>query len=528
MASNNSVFWYIQSMKIRNIFGRATASDRPGKLLELSDLDPRETQELEPQEGFGPLFPSLNQPGSKLEEGFAAKHTNDGAERGLAAKVISATNLTGTSMADDSRRIEEREHLKTLEWEMPNFRDRGPDLLGDFAGPTRRFQKNRKRQLFEVFTPTKPVGKADAFIGRREILRRIVAAIEEEHAHVIIHGNRGIGKTSLANVLTEIAMGGGYHICRYSCSSSTTFENLFRPFLKSLPSTLMDRLSRDKGSNLESFEQLLTSGTFSSTDVAHALGVLVKPVLYVMDEFDRVTSDEVKWKLAETIKSTSDVSSAVTFVILGIGKTLEDLIGEHPSIQRHIHSVNLPLMRQAELRGLIQRAEQNSDFAFDDVTRDSIVALSKGLPYYAQLMGLHAGRNAEKRNSKTIEIYDLQVALQTIVDSMDPLIVKQYELATRGEHNLFMMDVLFAAAFSHQDPYGAFTVTDASHAMQRNFGKVMQQLTVHKALSKLSENEAGPILEKVRLPSGTLTYSFVNPSMRQYILFRQGRDRGIV
>ncbi len=458
----------------------------------------------------------------------SAKHTNDDVKSSLAAKATSAKYFRGTSMAGDSRRIEEREDLKALEWEMPSFRDPGLALLGDIAGPTHRFRENRKRQLFEVFTPTKPVGKADAFVGRREILWRIVAAIEEEHAHVIIHGSRGIGKTSLANVLTENAKEAGYHILRYSCSSDTNFESLFRSLLKSLPSTLMDRLSRGGGPNFESFDQLLPSGTFSSTDVAHALEFLVEPMLVVMDEFDRVTSDEVKRKLAETIKSTSDVSNAVTFVILGIGKTLEDLIGKHPSIQRHIHSVNLPLMQQTELRGLIQLAEQNSDVAFDDVTRDLIVALSKGLPYYAQLMGLHAGRNAAKRNSKTIEICDLRVALQTIVDSMDPLIVKQYEMATRGEHNLFMMDVLFAAAVSRHDPYGAFTVIDATHAMRKNFGKVMQELTVHRALSKLSENEVGPILEKIRLPSGALTYNFINPSMRQYILFRQGRERGIV
>src|SRR5580704_3743203 len=70
-------------------------------------------------------------------------------------------------------------------------------------------------------------------------MARIIAAIEEERAHVMLYGERGSGKTSLANVLAAKAEQAGYLVLRQACSSETTFQDLFRAFLRRMPATLL-------------------------------------------------------------------------------------------------------------------------------------------------------------------------------------------------------------------------------------------------------------------------------------------------
>ena len=60
-------------------------------------------------------------------------------------------------------------------------------------------------KLWEAFTPSRPKYTSRFFAGRRWALQRIITAVEQDQAHIVIFGPRGIGKTSLANVLAESA-----------------------------------------------------------------------------------------------------------------------------------------------------------------------------------------------------------------------------------------------------------------------------------------------------------------------------------
>lgn len=89
--------------------------------------------------------------------------------------------------------------------------------------------------LREAFTPTRPKQQLNGlFIGRNDTLRRIISAIEEERAHVILYGDRGRGKTSVANAIEKIAGQAGYLSLKLTCSGELSFEDIFRHFLKKL------------------------------------------------------------------------------------------------------------------------------------------------------------------------------------------------------------------------------------------------------------------------------------------------------
>jgi hypothetical protein len=357
----------------------------------------------------------------------------------------------------------------------------------------------------------------------------MITAVEEDQAHIIIYGPRGIGKTSLANVLAESANQVDCKILRYPCNTNTTFEGLFRGFLKNLPSEYMNRSHQAKYPGIENFEQLLPPGEFGPANLTEILcQVKQEHAILIIDEFDRVESNQLKNQIAETIKNLSDTRARVTFVIVGIARSLEELIGMHPSIQRHLVGIHLPLMEPSELHKMLRSGEQATGLRFDDVTRDMIVSFSKGLPYYAQLLALDTGRMALERGSSTAGVTDLRVALEKVLSEADPLVKTGYETATREETNLFTVDVLYAAALAKFDKYGYFTAEDTAKVIVDDDGRQIPLLTLHKAFDELTQHKNAEIIDKWKTPAARTKYAFNLQTMRQYILLRQAARRGLM
>ncbi|MGH6619314.1 MAG: hypothetical protein ACREF6_07205, partial [Alphaproteobacteria bacterium] len=57
----------------------------------------------------------------------------------------------------------------------------------------------------DVFTPTRPKRSYRDFSGRRDMIEAIIQAVEEERSHVILFGEKSLGKTSLLNIVAECA-----------------------------------------------------------------------------------------------------------------------------------------------------------------------------------------------------------------------------------------------------------------------------------------------------------------------------------
>ncbi len=427
------------------------------------------------------------------------------------------------------RRLDETQRFREPEEALPQFHfspaDPAPRQMSA-SDPSGRIDHAK---LWEAFTPRRPKKWCRFFAGRRRALGRMIAAIEEERAHVIIFGPRGIGKTSMANVLAETATDVEYQVLKYPCSSDSTFEDIFRGLLARLPADFMDRTARANLTGAGNFEQLLPRNDFGPSELTRALSHLaLEHAIFIIDEFDRITSERTKNQLAESIKGLSDAEVHVTIVILGVAQSVEELVGKHPSIQRHMIGIHLPLMEPGELHHILQIGEREANINFDDVTRDMIVSFSKGLPYFTQLLCLYSGQAALSRNSTSVEIVDFREALNRYVEGADPLVKAAYDLATQSDNNRFMADVMFAAASARFDKYGSFTAKDASKVMVNDQGHRILELTLHRALSALGDEKYHGLMEKRRAPSGAIQYFFANQTMRQYIILRQAQARGLM
>src|SRR3546814_16367757 len=86
-----------------------------------------------------------------------------------------------------------------------------------------------------AFGASQPGSDSRFFAGRQDTLARIIAALEGEGAHVVIYGERGIGKTSLMHVLADTARAARYMVVYDSCGADTRFDTMFRSILSRIP-----------------------------------------------------------------------------------------------------------------------------------------------------------------------------------------------------------------------------------------------------------------------------------------------------
>ena len=64
-------------------------------------------------------------------------------------------------------------------------------------------KKSKLVLLNQVFSPSTPIQEKDFFFGRMSQLEKIIEAINEKGQHAILYGERGVGKTSLANTMNK-------------------------------------------------------------------------------------------------------------------------------------------------------------------------------------------------------------------------------------------------------------------------------------------------------------------------------------
>jgi hypothetical protein len=389
--------------------------------------------------------------------------------------------------------------------------------------------------LREAFTPTRPKQDSALFCGRYRQMARIIAAIEEERAHVMLYGERGSGKTSLANVVAAKAERAGYLVLRQACSSETTFQDLFRAFLRRMPATLVvDRLgypgpqghasvAADLGAVLpERFGVVELVAAFERIRSGH--------IVLIVDEYDRVTDEGVKARFAELLKNMADSGVPVTLLIIGVAENVGQLLGKHPSLQRAVVTIPMPLMTRRDLDGILGAGEKRLGLRFDPAVRAAIVDFAQGLPYHAQLLGLFSARSAIRRGSSEIGREDLKAAVRRSAEEAEARIREAYDLAVAaGSHQAASFhDILFHAARCRSDEFGAFAVADVAAAAAMPGGSPgASVLPIQYPLKKLTEADRGAVLRRVSGSSG-LRYQFVTQMMRHHVLARQAEERGLV
>lgn len=362
-------------------------------------------------------------------------------------------------------------------------------------------------KISTAFSPAAPIDKKSFFAGRIAQLRDGISAVNQRGQHAIIYGERGVGKTSFANVLLEIF---GDQVNRPSCGlvncdSTMSFSDLWHKVAREMP------IKDDK-----TLDDLLPKHV-TPDDIRHLLQN-IKDTVIILDEVDRITDKSVKTQLADTIKNLSDHSIPTTLILVGVADSVDALIAEHVSIQRNLMQIPMPAMSPEELMEVIANGAKSAGMKVDDAAKTQIAKLSQGIPHYTHLLGLHAFTAAIDRNSTSVTQADVKHAIETALSKAMQSVVSGYQNATTSprKENLYAR-VLLACALTEADSLGYFYPADVRVPMQKIMGKRYEIAAFSQHLNAFTDAERGPVLKR----TGTkrkFRFKFVDVLMKPYVV----------
>lgn len=254
-------------------------------------------------------------------------------------------------------------------------------------------QAGLDRRYRHAFTPSQPVADVRRLAGRTALIRRVIRSIEDQDLHVVLFGDRGIGKTSVLKVIQGLAERANYLVHYVSCGQTATFSEVFRSLAKRIP-LLYDGTSDPTAGNKDgvgSLADYLPDGDFSVSQLTEVFGRIEGTrILLILDEFDRSNIEEFRRSIGELIKNLSDSSIRVQLLIGGVAANLSELVAHVPSIRRNIVGIGVPNLDRDEVAEMVDIAEASGNIRFDALARDRLAEVTAGLPYLVGLIGQHA------------------------------------------------------------------------------------------------------------------------------------------
>ena len=199
----------------------------------------------------------------------------------------------------------------------------------------------KRFEINQLFTPSTPVTVAELFAGRLDQIFRIIDTIAEPGRHAIIYGERGVGKTSMVQVVPYLVPDKVKRVrfCRVQAFPHSTFHSLFNAVFKKIKFTadLGDGQGEQEFSAAQTYASAITPDDVVSEFSNYTLNDI--PII-VLDEFNEIDDPQTPVLVANTIKALSDAGTNVTVIIVGVADNVTQLIENH-----RIH----PALRRANL-----------------------------------------------------------------------------------------------------------------------------------------------------------------------------------
>jgi Cdc6-like AAA superfamily ATPase len=360
-------------------------------------------------------------------------------------------------------------------------------------------------RIVQVFTPSAPIDDLALFAGRFDQLLSVLTVYAQRGQHAIIYGERGVGKTSLANIIDQAAgksAGNPVRVVRVNCTTQDNYQTLWRGVLRKLGHVDLEEHEISPTLVLETLEQ-----------EAHA-------PLIVIDELDRLGDEDGLSLFADTLKALSDQAIRATLVLVGVGDTVADLISDHRSIERALVQIQMPRMSQNELGEAIAKGLERLGMTITPSAKSRITGLSEGLPAVTHLLSQHAAIAAAQDDRSQIGDRDVNAATRMAVKKAQQSILDDYELAVRSprKDNLFAQ-VLLSCALAEKGFLGWFSPSSVRGPMRKILGRDFKVGAFVRHLNDFVSAAHGELLQKDGRPR-KYVYRFRNPMMQPYIILR--------
>lgn len=374
--------------------------------------------------------------------------------------------------------------------------------------------------LRQVFSPISPIQEKDLFFGRLNQLEKIADAINEQGQHAILYGERGVGKTSLANIMSKSYT--NLYPVKVTCEKQDTFKSLWERAFESIQ---FSKTTEGIGFNPKQTTELINLKSQISNITSLKANQLVSilnsfgsfKTLFIFDEFDNIINEKTRAIFADLIKSLSDNNKNTTIVLVGIADSIENLIGNHQSLERCLKQVKMPRMKPEEGEQIILNGFKKLEIKIDRSIINKIIEFSSGFPHYIHLLCKYGAKELIINNKDTFTDAYLSIAIREGIENTSEQLRISYRKAILSSNSSNKWrDILFACANCNLDEFNAFTITEVVKQYNIISKSKTKNTDLNYNVNKLTSEDRGEILTKLGKGMST-RYCFKNPMMRAFV-----------
>ncbi len=353
---------------------------------------------------------------------------------------------------------------------------------------------------------------------------------------MFIHGDRGVGKSSLALSVGNFLSAEGQRPIQLACNGES-----FYAIIKSLATQLLGAAPVRGGLAQKGALGVSAYGLSAKVEAQLAareipelssLNEVVSVIRYcvdrspeervaIFDEFDALPTDADRAAFADFIKQMGDQSVPIKMFFTGIGQSLEGLLAAHHSCYRYLASVALAPLNWDGRLAIIKAASEAFGVEVDMSTQYRIGAISDGFPHYIHLIceKLFWVIFDDEEDIQAVTPAHYKEAIERAVQDIEPFLRELYELATRKYNNDYQ-EVLWAVADHHEFERRSSDIFASYVEIMKQRDAAADRKKFNTRMNALKRESHGNILLGTRQG----WYELREPILRGYIRLRAERE----
>jgi energy-coupling factor transporter ATP-binding protein EcfA2 len=436
--------------------------------------------------------------------------------------------------------------------------------------------KNRE-DFLNVFTPASPIQSPSKFVGREQALEDMVGAIISKGADLIVYGERGCGKSSLAYMLHDITQGNFEILDYYGLRDrlekrgflswligperkkfnviwvnglGRSFEEVVNAILTRRKERIGDKIFGPgllsylpkEADQIEIASKIGFNKIFTSEGQLKEVHIPKQPInikegfeiamqryadqyddqlIIILDEFETVTNrGEISFYLKNMLNAR--------FVLVGIAETTFDLMEHHASISRQTHAVKLDVMTTDELSSILDIGSfiLRNHLLITDDTIEQIIYHSSGSPYWCHFFAkaliqkqLEKAGNFERFLSLTrssplnINEQDFESILQNLPQNAECRLFEEQLQGITLGDELTTRILVYIA--KNQNSIISSSLVCQELEKEQNISKK----DIIETINGFLEMRNSPFEQKSKIRD-IISFSFRDPNFQRYILIR--------
>lgn len=388
--------------------------------------------------------------------------------------------------------------------------------------------------LYGHISPAAPIRSYEHLYGRNTQLQKIEQELSAPGRSIFIYGDRGVGKTSLAQTAAHSLQSSDNKPIFKACSRKATFFQIVQSIAQDMVrNPIAEERTKSQKTSIGiphfgyEMQSSITQGKLPEIVDINIAATLLKQIaptyssntLCVIDEFENLQVQTEKEYFAEFIKQVGDQEVPIKFIYCGIAESLDDLLTAHGSAHRYISSIHLPPIDFTARFNIIQSSADALGITVGEPYEFRIAAISDGFPHYVHLLCeklyWETYNHPQTFTKVAPELY--VGAIASAVKGIELKLKRAYEIATMQKTNDYH-EVLWAAA-DHADLIRhANGIWDSYEKLVEQIEGDYPRLTKKMLLSRLRKLRSGACGNVLKLHNERQGwYEFSENILRGYI-----------